>query len=332
MACATYGRNVAHSASLFAGFMRKYSKHRYFSNQGEMIGGPMRSVDLGLLEGPVLIFGGPYSNLEATQRILDCAIKRNIPPSRVICTGDTVAYCSDAAETVRLIQESGIHVLKGNIEESLGKSLDNCGCGFEENTTCNVLSVQWYRHADGQVTGDQRQWMQSLPEHIHFRLGLWQCLVVHGAVNARSAFIFRSTADSQKTRQFQEANQLGAQGTMDCIIAGHCGLPFTQRLPQGVWHNAGVIGMPANDGTPRAWYSLLTPCEEGVHVQHIALKYDFELTSSKMEAQGLVPAYAQALRTGLWPSLDVLGNAEREATGQALPLGGMEHFFPWLIR
>ena len=38
-------------------------------------------------------------------------------------------------------------------------------------------------------------------------------------------------------------------GGVDGLVAGHCGLPFTQTIDGRLWHNPGVIGMPANDGT-----------------------------------------------------------------------------------
>ena len=36
-------------------------------------GGTMRQVDLGDIQGPILIFGGAYSNLQATQALIDAA-------------------------------------------------------------------------------------------------------------------------------------------------------------------------------------------------------------------------------------------------------------------
>ncbi len=41
--------------------------------------------DLGLLEGPLLIFGGPYGNLPATTALRTLAEQRGIPPEHIIC-------------------------------------------------------------------------------------------------------------------------------------------------------------------------------------------------------------------------------------------------------
>ena len=48
----------------------------------------MKLVDLGELDAPVLLFGGPYSNLQATQALVELAKREGIPASHMICTGD----------------------------------------------------------------------------------------------------------------------------------------------------------------------------------------------------------------------------------------------------
>lgn len=51
--------------------------------------------DLGDLDGPVLVFGGPYSNLQATRALIARADQLGVPSQNLICTGDVVAYCGD---------------------------------------------------------------------------------------------------------------------------------------------------------------------------------------------------------------------------------------------
>jgi len=70
--------------------------------------------------------------------------------------------------------------------------------------------------------------------------------------------------------------ELAASGC-DGVIAGHCGLPFTCQSGGRLWHNAGVIGMPANGGTRPVWYSVLTPSDDGVLIEHHSLDYGLVL-------------------------------------------------------
>jgi uncharacterized Fe-S cluster-containing radical SAM superfamily protein len=81
--------------------------------------------------------------------------------------------------------------------------------------------------------------------------------------------------------------------------------------------------MPANDGTPRTWFSLLVPTADGLRIEHLALDYDHLSAARKMRAAGLPAGYAEALETGRWPSLDVLPPAERHAAGRAIEPGAV---------
>ena len=83
--------------------------------------------------------------------------------------------------------------------------------------------------------------------------------------------------------------------------------------------------MPANDGTPRAWYSLLLPEDGRVRVEHHALDYDWPAAAAAMRAAGLAEGYASALRTGLWPSIDVLPGPERARQG--VPIEPASHLW-----
>jgi len=108
---------------------------------------------------PLLVFGGPYSNLEATEAFLGEARRRAIPPRNIVCTGDLVAYCADPQGVTDLLRSSGIQIIMGNCEESLAAQAADCGCGYAEDSACAVLSGQWYAYADRNVDADSRLWM-----------------------------------------------------------------------------------------------------------------------------------------------------------------------------
>ncbi len=76
-----------------------------------------------------------------------------------------------------------------------------------------------------------------------------------------------------------------------------------------------MIGLPANDGTPRVWFSLLLPREGGFEIRHQALDYDAAGAARAMREAGLPEDYALTLTSGLWPNLDILPLAERAMTG-----------------
>src|SRR4051812_32165346 len=269
-----------------------------------------------VLAGPSLFFGGPYANLEATRALLAEAAGRRIAAERIICTGDVVAYGADAQASVDLLRDSGIRVVGGNCEEAFASGAADCGCGFAPGSACDRLSSVWFAHAERALDSDARAWIGALPHRLDIEIGGLSLAVVHGSLAETNRFVFASTPDRVKALDL-------ARSGRDGIVAGHCGLPFTQIIQGRLWHNPGVIGLPANDATPRVWFSILTPGPEPrtLVVEHHALSYDHETAAAKMRAAGLPEEYADALARGVWPSCDVLPPAEAKAQGVPLRPG-----------
>jgi predicted phosphodiesterase len=259
-------------------------------------------------EGPLLVFGGPYSNLQATTALRDEAGRLGIPPERTICTGDVVAYCANPEETTRAIRDWGCHVIAGNCEEQLAAGSADCACGFVEGSSCDVMAKGWYPFANARVSETSRAWMAALPKTLHFEMAGVSFRVVHGGVDVINQFLFASQGDAIKVEL--------AKVDEDVVIAGHCGLPFVAKGDAKVWFNPGVIGMPANDGTAEVWYGLIEPVDGGVRLTTHRLLYDHNGAATAMRRWGYADGYAHSLVNGLWPSLDVLPPTEAAAKGK----------------
>src|SRR5690348_7522424 len=266
------------------------------------------------IDGPALVFGGPYSNLQATAAVLGEAARLGIPPTRIICTGDLIAYGGDPVGTIERVRGAGIHVVMGNCDEQLAAGGHDCGCGFPTGSACERASAAWFAYADAQVGRDDRAWLATLPRRIDLHIGGRRLGVIHGSVSRINQFVFASTAAAIKRHELDLA-------AADGVIAGHCGLPFTQTIDGKLWHNAGVVGMPAHDGTPRVWYSVLAPVDRGLRIEHRALAYDHAAAAAAMSRASLPPDYRAALATGLWPSCDVLPYREIGESGVAIAPG-----------
>jgi predicted phosphodiesterase len=279
----------------------------------------LNARDMGAVDAPLLVFGGSYGNLEATAALIAAAQRLGIPGGRVICTGDVVAYGADPQAVVDLVRSWGCAVVMGNCEESLALDAEDCGCGFSEGSACAVLSAQWFSATRRDLDADARRWMGTLPRRIDCTIAGRRLAAIHGSVSQINQFVFASTDAAEKTRQLDLA---GADG----ILAGHCGVPFTQVIDGRLWHNSGALGMPANDGTPRVWFSVLTPDDDAIAVSHHAIEYDHRAAAEKMRARGYPGAYADALGSGLWPSCDILPAQERALRGH--PLAPGHHVWP----
>jgi predicted phosphodiesterase len=257
-----------------------------------------------------MIIGGPYSNLRATRAARDLSERLGIAPSNVICTGDVVAYCAEPEETARAIADWGCHVIQGNCEQQLAAGADDCACNFEEGSACDLLAKGWYPYAASRISNEMRTWMRALPKTLRFRLAGLEFRVIHGGTDAISRWVFASEREIVSA----ECRLSGA----DVVIAGHCGFPFITRSGDAAWFNAGVIGMPANDGTSDVWYGLITPEDRGIALSTHRLAYDHQGAAAAMRRSGHANGYARTLVTGLWPSLDILPPPERAETGTRL--------------
>jgi hypothetical protein len=97
-------------------------------------------------------------------------------------------------------------------------------------------------------------------------------------------------------------------------------LPFAHAQGKNTWINAGVIGMPANDGTDRVWF--VTMNEEGVNLNYEFhnYRYDNQQTGKQMHENNLPLSYATTLLTGVWDNCEILPAVETAQQGQKLQL------------
>lgn len=264
--------------------------------------------DLGVIDGALLLFGGPYSNLQAMQALIGIAQECGISGRAMICTGDVVAYAGDPAPTVALVRESGATVVAGNCERQLAQGALDCGCGFEEGSACDLLSAGWYSVASAQIGPADWAWMAGCPDLVSFWHQGARYAVIHGGVSDIARFIWSSTAQTVFEQEWALIEE--RIGPVDHVIAGHSGLPFIRQFEVGRWINPGVIGMPPHDGAQQTRYGVLDGGEVLIH----RLSYDVDAAYAAMLRAGLGQGYHTALRSGYWPSEDVLPAALRASS------------------
>ena len=267
----------------------------------------MKHRDLGVLDQDVLLFGGPYGNRQALDAVFASAQAAGIAADHVICTGDIVAYCGAPAACVAAVRASGCAVMAGNCEVQLAQGAPDCGCGFDEGTTCDRLSVAWYAYAQTQLDVAERMWMAELPDVLSFVHHGQRYGVLHGGVSDVARFIWATDGEAVFAQEWAALEAV--TGPVDAVIAGHSGLPFVRQTTRGPWINAGVIGMPPHDGAPQTRFAVLRAGQVRIE----ALEYDVQGACDDMTAAGLPSEYRDALKSGYWPSEDVLPAALRVA-------------------
>ena len=260
----------------------------------------MRIKELGDLSGEITVFGGPYSNVQALEAVL--AIARGTS----ICTGDLIAYCGAPDAVVARMRRENVHIVAGNCEKQLGANALDCGCGFENGTVCDRLSAAWYAFANAQIGPSDRVWMAELPDIITFRHQAQKYVVIHGGATDVARFLWSVSDEANFLEELDALNMLC--GDFDTVICGHSGIAFEREIGGVRWVNAGVIGMPPHDGTPLT--EFLRIAADGA-LTFETLAYDVEGAERDMKSAGLTQGYDVALKTGIWPSEDVLPEALR---------------------
>lgn len=258
--------------------------------------------DLGRLDDPVLLYGGPYSNLQATNALFAMADVLGIAPQRRICTGDVVAYCADPLATARRVLADGGVLVAGNCERQIAQGAADCGCGFDDGSTCDILSKGWYPHALRALMNeaDIRAAFAEAHDVALFTQNAKRFAVIHGGASDIARFLW-STSDEGEFKT--EVALIEAEvGAIDAVVAGHSGIPFVRQIGRHTWINAGVIGMPANDGRQVTRFAILEHAEPRIGV----LTYEADVAAAAMIAAGLTQGYDVALTTGYWPSEDIL--------------------------
>jgi len=275
-----------------------------------VITGKVKNIDL-ISNEKILVFGGVYSNLQALEAIRKVAIDQKIQNHQIICTGDILGYCAQPNECIELIQEWGIESIAGNVELQIRNDEESCGCNFSEGSRCDVFSQNWYQYIRDHISLENKEWLNTLPEFLKFNWGTHKAFVLHGGLEDTSQFVFKSTAWRVKQAILDKVDA-------DIILAGHCGLPFKSKKDNRYWVNSGVIGMPANDGTPRVWYMILESKNDQVEISYKSLDYDYHTAHRLMLDNNLPSTYASTLISGLWDNMEILNEPEKNLQGLRL--------------
>ncbi len=257
--------------------------------------GDVKVQDFGQYDGPVLLFGGPYSNLQAAQAFADI-----VADTPAICTGDVVAYGANSSETLALVRARGWPVVAGNCERQIAVGASDCGCGFGAGTACDILSRGWYPYAIASIGEDDRQWMADLPDIGVFTHQYRRYAVIHGGVTSINRYLWPSSSDADFAHEIAVLE--AAVGQVDGIVAGHSGIAFHRQIGPHQWINAGAIGLPPHDARPETRFARLEMGEVTIE----RLGYDHHAATEAMTKAGLTQGYHRTLETGIWPSQDVL--------------------------
>jgi predicted phosphodiesterase len=251
------------------------------------------------------VFGGVYSNHLALDAVLRDA--RAQGAGSMLCLGDVGGFGPHPDRAAEKLRASGVHALRGNLDDSVGHARSDCGCGYGDPRDQHFSQVS-FDYTLAATSPEHRAWMRELPEQWRFEAGGRRVLACHGSPRRVNEFLWDSACSDAFLEWLCEAH------AADVVLCSHSGLHWHRALPSGRHViNVGAIGRPANDGRTCVWYAAVTLGGE-VQVEFRPVAYDHEALAREMEAEALPAEFIETIRTGWWTTcLENLPARERAA-------------------
>jgi len=237
------------------------------------------------------LFGGVYSNWLALRATLDDIAARGADATR--CLGDLGGFGPHPDRAVALLRASGVPMLRGNYDDSIGHERGDCACGYTDPRD-NAFAQASYDYTAARTAPEHRAWMRALPEQERFEIAGRRVLLCHGSPRRMNEFLWESGCSDVFLEWLCERYEA------DVIACTHTGIHWHRALPSGRHVvNVGAIGRPANDGRTAVWYAALE-LDGGVRVSFRPVAYDVEAFAREMETEALPPEFVESIRTGWW--------------------------------
>ncbi len=256
------------------------------------------------VSGRVVLFGGVYNNYLALTALLEDTPAR---PGEIFCLGDVGAFGPHPDRSVEILRESGIPIVQGNYDRSVGLRRGDCACGYTDPRD-NHFAALSYAYTFRKTSERNKDFLATLPEEIRLRgPGGERILLCHGSPRRQNEFLWESLSpDPFLARLLDEAR-------CDILAVTHTGIPWKRRLPDGRFVvNVGAIGRPANDGKTDVWYAVLDLSGEKPDAVFLPLAYDHGRLAAEMRAEGISEPFVETVETGWWTTcLEILPAKER---------------------
>jgi len=253
----------------------------------------------------VALLGGIYSNYLALEAALVDIRRRGC--DAIYCLGDLGAFGPHPDRVFPLLHEHGVACVRGNYDDSVGRELTDCQCGYTDPRDNHFAQIS-YDYTLANTSTANRAWLRTLPGEIRFGLGRHRVLLCHGSPRRMNEFLWESTT----SKHFLE--HLADEHRADVICGTHTGIKWRRELAGGrMFVNVGVLGRPENDGRTNVWYTLLSGDDDGrICAQFIPVEYDHRRLAAEMRAERLPEEFVQTILTGWWTTcLEILPAKER---------------------
>src|SRR4029079_2310648 len=173
----------------------------------------------------------------------------------------------------------------GNYDDGVGFDRDECGCAYREpeEKKRGDRSLSWTK---ARVTPTNKAFLRTLLPELRVAADDKRLLLVHGSPRKINEYLFED-------RPLSSFQRLAGSSNADVIAYGHTHKPYTKRVDQVWFVNAGSVGKP-KDGDWRACYVALEP-GAATPVEFVRLEYDIQTITAAIRATDLPHEFADDL-------------------------------------
>jgi predicted phosphodiesterase len=261
------------------------------------------TVDLGPFRR-IGLFGGIYSNYLALLRAMEIARSRRV--DAIVALGDFGAFGPHPDRAVEILREARIPAIRGNYEESLSSSADDCACGYTDPRDSAFAQIS-YDYTREKTSAEHKAWMGTLPSHARLTVAGRRVLLCHGSPRAVNEFLWETATPRAFIGRLLDTH------AADVVACTHTGLHWSRFLGPGRGLvNVGALGRPANDGRTNVWFTILEERGGALATEFVPVDYDHARLAREMREEKLPAEFVETIETGWWTTcLEILPAKER---------------------
>jgi putative phosphoesterase len=227
----------------------------------------------------VAIIADIHSNIIALQEVMKSVKKAD----HILCAGDLVGYNPWPNESIRLIQEKGIHSIMGNHDAVI---VDG---SYDTMNPQAKLALQ-YTHKI--ISEENIEYLNSLSKKFTIQIEDVTLCAYHGS----PLHPLRQYVYPWAPRNFVRTLVDMIEGNV--LILGHTHIPMMFNFNDKLLINPGSVGQP-RDKNPQASYMILQIEGSRINVEHHRVDYNIDVVMSKIVEEGLPLSLAHRLKKGI---------------------------------
>ena len=135
-------------------------------------------------------FGGVYSNHLALRAVLDDIAA--VAPDVTWCLGDLGGFGPAPDRSAEILRASGVSMLRGNYDDSIGNDRDDCACGYSDPRDNHFAQIS-FDYTRARTRPALRAWLRELPPQHRFVAAGRRVLLCHGSPRRVNEFLWEST-------------------------------------------------------------------------------------------------------------------------------------------